>query len=160
MELHRINILGQDMGTKLGIRWNGFRPKYLAVIFTCFVFMPAILGNTPTLEAKSKKAIVTVTVENFKHNEKKLEYKVDKSGTQELLGKKIFAANKIETDEPDFSLNIKYDAKVMHEGSRMDICVHRLSFEKGTYCYYGIVLQAGITPAAMIDISSSDNVSD
>jgi hypothetical protein len=144
----------------LSYEWRRFKSKYLAVVFTTFLLLGIILGNTLSTEAKSKKATVTVTVENFKHNEKKLEYKVYKSGTQELLGKKIFAANKIETDEPDFSLNIKYDAKGMHEGSRMDICVHRLSFEKSTYCYYGIVLQVGISPAAMIDISSSDNVSD
>lgn len=78
--------------------------------------MPAILGNTPTLEAENKKATVIVTVENFRPDEKKLEYKVYKSGTQELLGKKIFAANKIETDEPDFSLYIKYDARGCMKG--------------------------------------------
>ena len=95
-----------------------FKSKYLAVVFTTFLLLDIIFGNTLSTEAKSKKAIVTVTVENFKHNEKKLEYKVYKSGTQELLGKKIFAANKIEIDEPDFSLNIKYDAKGMLEESR------------------------------------------
>jgi hypothetical protein len=147
-------------GIDLSCEWLRFKSKYLAVVFTTFLLLGIILGNTLSTEAKSKKAIVTVIVENFKHNEKKLEYKVYKSGTQELLGKKIFAANKIETEEPDFSLNIKYDAKGKHEGSRVDICVHRLSFEKGTYCYYGLALQAGISPAAMIDISSSDNVSD
>jgi hypothetical protein len=77
-----------------------------------------------------------------------------------VLGKKIFDASKIETDEPDFSLNIKYDAKGMHEESRVDICVHRLSFEKGTYCYYGLALQVGLGPGVMIDISSSGNSSE
>lgn len=83
MELRRINIPGEDMGTRLDTSLNGFRLKWLAIIFTCFVFMAAMLGNTPTLETRSKKAIVIVTVENFKHNEKKLEYKMYNSGTQE-----------------------------------------------------------------------------
>lgn len=110
----------------MSCEWRRFKSKYLAVVFTTFLLFGIILGNILSTEAKNKKAIVTVTVENFKHNEKKLEYKVYKSGSQELLGKKIFAANKIETDEPDFSLYTKYDAKGMHEGSRVDICVHRL----------------------------------
>ena len=142
------------MGSILG-NWNWHMPKDLAIIFACFVLMAAILGNSSIIEAKGKKATVMVTVENFRPDEKKLEYKVYKSGTQELLGKKIFAANKIETDEPDFSLNIKYDANGLKEGNRMDICVHRLSFDKSTYCYFGLMLQAGISPGAMIDISSS-----
>ena len=141
----------------MNCKWQKFKSKFLAIVFATFLLSCIILGDTLNTEAKSKKAIAIVTVENFKHNEKKLEYKVYKSGTQELLGKKIFAANKIETDEPDFSLNIKYDARGMDEGSRVDICVHRLSFEKGTYCHYGLVLQAGISPAAMIDVASFCN---
>jgi hypothetical protein len=78
---------GRIFGIELGGKRHWF-PKYLAVAFTIFLFIGAILGNTPTTEAKSKKATVTVTVENFKPNEKKQEYKVYKTGTYKLLGKK------------------------------------------------------------------------
>jgi hypothetical protein len=65
--------------------------------------MVAILGNSSIIEAEDKKATVMVTVENFRGDEKKLEYKIYKSGAQELLGKKIFDANKIETGARFFS---------------------------------------------------------
>jgi hypothetical protein len=42
------------MGTRLDTSLNGFRLKWLAIIFTCFVFMAAMLENTPTLETRSK----------------------------------------------------------------------------------------------------------
>ena len=78
----------------------------------------------------------------------------------ELLRKKIIAGNKIKTDEPDFSLNINYEASGTLEASRVDICVHRLSFDKGAYCHYGLEIQAGISPAVMIDIGSYQNDGD
>jgi hypothetical protein len=95
-------IYWEGIWGQIWIKWQRFKPNDLAVVFTTFLLLGIILGNTLNTEAKSKKGIVIVTVENVKHNEKKLEYKVYRSGTQELLGKKIFAANKIETDEPIF----------------------------------------------------------
>jgi hypothetical protein len=79
MELHWINVPGEYMRSRFG-SWNWYRPKYLAIIFTCFVLMVAILRNSPVIEAEDKKATVMVTVENFRGDEKKLAYKIYKSG--------------------------------------------------------------------------------
>lgn len=119
--------------------------------------MTAILSSSPQVaKAKSNKAEVTVTVENYRPDEKKVKYTVYKMGTHKVLGKKTFdfAAAEIEADEPTFTLVVKYNAKGLHEGNGIDVCVHRLAFEKGTYCYYGLAFHVGINPEAIIDISS------